>query len=66
MGRRNIFLSRWMALAWAVGIVWFALEVSSPGETVAVGNNQQEVTDITGAPVSNEQVKEIEDTIANL
>ena len=66
MGRRNVFLSRWMALAWAAGIVWFALEVSSPGETVAVGNNQQEVTDITGAPVTNQQVKEIEDTIANL
>ena len=55
-----------MALGWAVGIIWFALEVSSPGETTAAGNNQQEVTDITGAPVSNEQVKEIEDTIANL
>lgn len=66
MRHRNIFISRWMALLWAAGIIWFALDVSSPGETTATANNQQEVTDVTGAPVTNEQVREIEDTIANL
>ena len=66
MRHRNIFVSRWMALLWAAGIIWFALDVSSPGETTVTANNQQEVTDVTGAPVSNEQVKSIEDTIANL
>ena len=65
MRRRNIFLSRWMALAWAAGIIWFAIEVSTP-DTVAVGNNQQEMTDVTDSPVSNEQVKDLEQTIANL
>ena len=54
-----------MALVWAVGIIWFALEVSTP-DTVAVGNNQQEMTDVTDSPVSNQQVKELEQTIANL
>ncbi len=66
MRHRNIFVSRWMALLWAAGIIWFALDVSSPGETTVTANNQQEVTDVTGGPVSNEQVKSIEDTIANL
>ena len=54
-----------MALAWAAGIIWFAVEVSIP-DTVAVGNNQQEMTDVTDSPVSNQQVKELEQTIANL
>ena len=65
MRQRNIFLSRWTALAWAAGIIWFAVEVSIP-DTVAVGNNQQEMTDVTDSPVSNDQVKELEQTIANL
>ena len=65
MRQRNIFLSRWMALAWAAGIIWFAVEVSTP-DTVAVGNNRQEMTDVTDSPVSNQQVKELEQTIANL
>ena len=65
MMQRNIYLSRWMALAWAAGIIWFAVEVSTP-DTVAAGNNQQEVTDVTDSPVSNQQVKELEQAIANL
>ncbi|MEO7410811.1 MAG: hypothetical protein ABIU10_05765 [Sphingomicrobium sp.] len=55
-----------MAMVWAVGIIWFALEVSGPGETVAAANGQQAITDVTGAPVSNEQVKEIESIIKDL
>ena len=54
-----------MALAWAAGIVWFAVEVSTPN-TIDIGNNQQEMTDVTDSPVSNEQVKELEQTITDL
>lgn len=34
MRHSTIFKSRWMALVWAAGIVWFALDVAgTPGET---------------------------------
>lgn len=26
----SIFKSRWMALLWAAGVIWFALDVASP------------------------------------
>ncbi len=65
MKLHQIFLNRWFALVWAAGIVWIALDVSSTPETSTDGNNQT-VTDITGAPVDPEQVKQLEQTIANL
>ena len=53
----NLFLNRWIALVWAVGVVWMALDFANPGESVD-GNNQV-ITDVTGTPVSNEQVESI-------
>lgn len=28
----SIFRSRWMALLWSAGIIWFALDVASDGQ----------------------------------
>ncbi len=53
-----------MALLWAAGICWMAVDLvgSAPEE----GNNATAATDITGADVSPEDVKRIEDSLKKL
>lgn len=50
----TIFKSRWMALLWAAGIIWFAYDVadSQPQATSASANAEQ--TDATGSSVSSD------------
>lgn len=63
MKHSTIFKSRWMALIWAAGIIYFALQVAAP-DTVSDGNgNNTQVTDVTGAPVSDQDVKTLESAI---
>ena len=52
-------------MVWAAGVIWLALDISGGVHTDAAGNNQT-VTDVTGASVSQDQVKQLEQTIANL
>jgi hypothetical protein len=59
-----IFRSRWMALAWAAGICWVAVELV--GSAPEVGNNATPATDISGATVSPEDVKRIEESLKKL
>ena len=59
-----IFKSRWMALLWAAGICWFAVDfVGSPTED---GNKATATTDLTGAEMSPEDVKRVEETLKRL
>ena len=53
MRHSSIFKSRWMALLWAAGIIWFAYDMV-PAASGDAGNNAAaaETTDVTGAPVS--------------
>jgi len=32
MRTSSIFKSRWMALVWSAGVIWFAVDVASPDE----------------------------------
>jgi hypothetical protein len=59
-----IFRSRWVALLWAAGICWMAVELvgSAPEEA---GNNSA-ATDITGAGIAPEDVKRIEESLKKL
>jgi hypothetical protein len=43
----SVFRSRWMALFWAAGIVWFAVDVagSSPAPHSAAGNSAAQADD---------------------
>jgi hypothetical protein len=65
MKNSTIFKSRWMALIWAAGIIWFALDISTPDGPPAEDGKAQ-VTDATGAPVKDEDVKKLEGIIKGL
>lgn len=59
MRTSTIFKNRWMALLWAAGIIWLAVDVaggkgSSAASTAA--SNDAAMTDDAGNPVSNEDV----------
>jgi hypothetical protein len=67
MKNSTIFKSRWMALLWAAGIIWFALDVAGPGDSdPAKKGEQAQATDVTGAPVKDEDVKKLESVIKGL
>jgi hypothetical protein len=64
MRMSTIFKSRWMALVWAAGILWFAYDFAAPSDDQPNGNGDAvEVTDATGAPVTPEEAKQLEDAL---
>lgn len=67
MRSSTIFKSRWMALVWAAGILWFAYDFagSQPQDSNASANAEQ-ATDATGAPVSPDEQNQVAAAIANL
>ena len=60
-----IFKSRWLALLWAAGIIWFAYDFagSSPQDANAADNNQVEITDANGAPVTPDEAKDLQEAL---
>ena len=57
MKTSSVFKSRWMALLWAAGIIWFAYDTASsqPQDTNTSANAEQP-TDGAGAPVSSDEM----------
>ncbi|MFD1612537.1 hypothetical protein ACFSCW_12070 [Sphingomonas tabacisoli] len=43
-GYSRLFRSRWSALLWAAGIVWFAIEVASPDQPPA--SNETNISNV--------------------
>jgi hypothetical protein len=67
MRHSSIFKSRWMALVWAAGIIWFAYDFASPSDQgMNTGDNGIEITDASGAPVSPDEAKQLEEAVKNL
>ena len=67
MRASSIFKSRWMALLWAAGMIWFAYDFAGPsGEQTNADGNQVQITDASGAPVSPEQAKQLEEVVKGL
>ena len=66
MKHSSIFRSRWMALIWAAGIIWFALSVADPGDSKSKGSGGSDLTDVTGAPVKDKDVKKLEGILKGL
>ena len=58
-----IFRSRWWALLWAAGFIWFAIEVAAPLD----GSSANEAsTDVTGAPVTAADEKALQEALNGL
>jgi hypothetical protein len=57
MKTSSVFKSRWMALLWAAGIIWFAYDTanSQPQDSNTSANAEQ-ATDATGAPVTSDDM----------
>jgi hypothetical protein len=67
VGTRSVFKSRWMALVWAIGIIVVAWEIAGPdAETANTTANADQPTDATGAPVTNDDEKKIEQIVNGL
>ena len=62
MRTSSVFKSRWMALLWAAGIIWFAYDLagSEPQDANASAEN---ATDATGAPVTATDEKKLADAL---
>jgi hypothetical protein len=62
MRTSSVFKSRWMALLWAAGILWFACDVA--GSEPQDGNASAEnATDATGAPVTATDQQKVADAL---
>ena len=60
----TIFKSRWMALIWAAGIIWFAYDFAASSEPPAnASDNEVQVTDASGAPVSPAEANTLSDAV---
>ncbi|HWI75595.1 MAG TPA: hypothetical protein VNS53_00755 [Sphingomicrobium sp.] len=62
MRTSSIFKSRWMAVLWAAGIIWFALDIAGGGKSAASASNNQAsastgLTDDDGQTVSDNDVE---------
>ena len=62
MRTSSIFKSRWMALLWSAGFIWLAISVA--GLDDSADNNAaaaDQPTDITGARITDENMKQFAD-----
>jgi hypothetical protein len=62
MRTSSVFKSRWMALLWAAGIIWFAYDFagSEPQDT---NESAENATDVTGAPVTADDEKKFAEAL---
>ena len=66
MRHSSIFKSRWMALLWAAGILWFAYDVAAAPAADGNSANSAEQTDVTGAAINDEQAQVVSDALNRL
>ena len=67
MKTSSIFKSRWMALIWAAGILWFAWDIAgSAPQTSNTTENAEAPTDVTGAPITQDDEKKLEQALNGL
>ena len=55
MRTSSVFKSRWMALIWAAGIIWFALDIAGSHKPAAATSNKQAAATATGLTDSDGQ-----------
>lgn len=56
-----IFRSRWVALLWAAGMIWFALDMvpDAPAADEKTEKHAAATTDALGQPVDEEQARDL-------
>ena len=60
MRTSSVFKSRWMALLWAAGIIWFAYDFAgSQPQDMNASDNAQQATDGSGSPVTGDDNKKL-------
>ena len=64
MRTSSVFKSRWMALIWAAGIIWFAYDVAGSQPQAKDGNNSV-ASDATGDPVSPDDANKLANILGN-
>jgi hypothetical protein len=55
----SIFKSRWWALLWAAGIIWFAYDFAAPDTSSNASANAEAPTDATGSPVTSDDEQKL-------
>ena len=66
MRTSTIFKNRWMSLLWAAGIIWFAYDFAAPGaDSANSSDNQVQITDASGAPVSADEANQLDEALKN-
>jgi hypothetical protein len=63
MRTSSVFRSRWMALIWAAGILWFAWDVAGSEPQAANSTNADQPTDATGTPVTTDDQNKLADAL---
>lgn len=67
MRTSTIFKSRWMALLWAAGIIWFAYDMAeSQPQASNSSDNAEQATDGTGAPITPDNEKQLDSVVNSL
>lgn len=61
----KIFRSRWFALLWAGGIIWFAIDVAGSAPSGPANNTAAAGTDATGAPVEQHDLAVLANAMRN-
>ena len=59
MKTSTVFKSRWMALIWAAGILWFAYDFAETTPQSDNSTNAEQPTDGTGAPITADDAKKL-------
>jgi hypothetical protein len=62
----TIFKSRWWALLWAAGIIYFAMDFVGEAPAENASNQAAPVTDVTGAEVRPEDVEALKKSLEGL
>jgi len=63
MKHSSIFKSRWMALLWAAGILWFAYDFAGPDSEASNMANAEQPTDASGAPITSDDQNKAADAL---
>ena len=60
MKTSSVFKSRWLALLWAAGIIWFAYDFAgSQSDYANASANAEQSTDGSGSPVTTADAKKL-------